>query len=126
MRNNIRIKILVCGGRDYSETVLEEVLDQYLERFGALEIISGMAKGADIKAYNWAKANGVICHEFPADWDRYGRKAGPLRNQQMIDEGHPDLVLAFPTKKSTGTYDMIRRAEKHKIKTITYIEGNDD
>ncbi len=47
----------------------------------------------------------------PANWER-GRRGGPLRNQRMLDEAKPDWVVAFPTEKSKGTWDMVRRAEK--------------
>jgi len=54
---------------------------------------------------------------FPADWKSYGKGAGPIRNQLMLDEGKPDLVLAFHNdiSSSRGTADMIRRAKKHGI-----------
>ncbi len=53
---------------------------------------------------------------IPADWDKFGKGAGPIRNQQMIDEGKPDLVVAFPG--GTGTADMVKRAKKHGIEVI--------
>ena len=54
--------------------------------------------------------------EYVADWATHGKKAGPLRNQRMIDEGHPDLVIAFPGGK--GTDDMTRRALAAGVATI--------
>ena len=51
---------------------------------------------------------------YPAQWDVYGRRAGPIRNQEMIDEGKPDGVVAFPGGK--GTADMVRRAEAAGLK----------
>lgn len=74
-----------------------------------MEVISGMAMGADTLAVEWAKHFGLKLHEFPADWDRYKKGAGSIRNQQMIDEGKPKLVVAFPG--STGTRDMVTRAK---------------
>lgn len=79
-------------------------------------IISGAAKGADTMALDWAVVNWCQFEEYPAQWKLYGRKAGPIRNQQMIDEGKPNLVVAFPG--GVGTQDMIRRARKAKIETI--------
>jgi hypothetical protein len=52
---------------------------------------------------------------FYADWDKHGRAAGPIRNQQMLDEGKPDLVVAFLLPQGSGTLDMIRRTEKAGI-----------
>ena len=51
-----------------------------------------------------------------ADWAKHGRKAGPIRNQRMIDEGRPDLVVAFPG--GTGTADMVERARVAGIRVI--------
>ena len=72
-------------------------------------IISGAGSGADTVATDWAVVNWVSFLEFSADWKKLGNAAGPIRNQQMIDEGKPDLVLAFPG--GTGTADMVRRAK---------------
>ena len=55
-------------------------------------------------------------------WDKYQNAAGPIRNQQMIDEGKPDICLAFPTKKSRGTWDMVSRCRKHNILVHIYEE----
>jgi hypothetical protein len=77
-------------------------------------IISGAATGADTAAIDWAVVNWCQFLEFPADWKKLGPSAGPIRNQRMIDEGKPDLVLAFPG--GTGTADMVRRAKAAGIK----------
>jgi hypothetical protein len=55
---------------------------------------------------------------YPADWDKYGKAAGPIRNKQMLDEGNPEKVIAFRFKNSRGTQNMINQAEKAGIKTI--------
>lgn len=70
-------------------------------------IIHGAALGADAAGHVWAKKNGVKTVPFPANWDEYGKRAGPLRNQQMLDFG-PELVVAFPG--GSGTADMVGRA----------------
>ena len=53
---------------------------------------------------------------YPADWDRHGKSAGPIRNRQMLAEGHPDLVVAFPDTVSRGTWDMIGAARHAGVK----------
>lgn len=117
------MRILICGGRDFNrEDVFDRVLNSIKSVNGDLEIISGMARGADTMAVNFAKTHGYKLYEFPADWSKYNNAAGPIRNQQMIDEGNPDIVIAFPTKNSRGTWDMIRRAEKANIKIIIVNE----
>jgi len=79
-------------------------------------IISGCARGADTLGIEWAEAKGVEVARFPADWKTHGRAAGPIRNQQMLEEGKPDLVVAFPGAR--GTADMIRRARAAGVELI--------
>ena len=104
------MRVLVCGGRDYSDVdrVYEELDAIFLEE-DAVEIIHGCARGADAIAAMWADERGVPVHAFPADWDKHGRSAGPIRNRQMLAEGKPDLVLAFPGGR--GTANMIAQAK---------------
>lgn len=101
---------LVCGGRDYWHPAhVALVLDTLLSEHPAMRVISGGASGADSIAAGWAKMRGVPVQVFKADWQTLGRAAGPLRNQRMIDEGKPDVVVAFPGGR--GTEDMLRRAQ---------------
>lgn len=79
-------------------------------------IVSGCARGADTLGIEWAEANGIEVARFPADWHTHGRAAGPIRNQQMLDEGKLDLVVAFPGGR--GTADMVRRAKAAGIDLI--------
>lgn len=106
------MRVLVCGGRDYTDSaaVFAE-LDALLQQHGTLAVIEGGARGADEFAQLWAKDNlrrGVELITVLALWEVHGRAAGPIRNQQMLDEQKPDLVLAFPGGR--GTADMMRRA----------------
>ena len=105
-------RVLVCGGRNYDDH--ERLFDE-LDSLGTpphhhvTVLIHGGALGADHWANVWAYERGVSRVAYRADWKRYGKAAGPIRNQQMIDEGKPDLVIAFPG--GFGTANMIRRAE---------------
>jgi hypothetical protein len=72
-------------------------------------IIHGGATGADTLAQAYANDRVIPTLVFKADWDKYGRAAGPKRNAAMLKQGKPDLVIAFPGGK--GTADMVRRAE---------------
>jgi hypothetical protein len=83
-------------------------------------LVHGAASGADAMAGRWAGANGVSVTTFPADWNRYGRSAGPRRNQAMVDS-EPDLVVAFPGGR--GTADMVRRAEAAGIRVLKITRG---
>ena len=96
------MKVLGCGGRDYGNwRHVFYVLDLYRELAPAIEIIHGGAKGADERVALWAKLGNVPVKVFPAHWDRYGRSAGFVRNKQMLAEGKPDLVVAFPGGRGT-------------------------
>ena len=106
------LRLLICGGRDYADRAhLFATLDRvHAKYFGLAGIIAGAARGADNLAAEWAKDRGVPLTEFPADWTKHGKRAGPIRNQQMLDEGRPDAVVAFPGGR--GTADMVRRGRK--------------
>lgn len=124
------MKILVCGATYFTDYELfhdelcriiyekGHVKHMYPFEVFDIEIISGMAKGADTLAVQFAKQYNLPLHEFPADWNKYGKGAGPVRNQKMIDEGHPDLIVAFPMKISKGTRDMINRGLMEDIEVI--------
>lgn len=92
---------------------LFQVMDALHRRHGFTSLVHGAAKGADELAGLWASSRrlGSII-EFPANWDKHGRRAGPIRNQEMI-ETKPDMVVAFPG--GTGTADMVKRAKQHGI-----------
>jgi hypothetical protein len=109
------VRALVCGGRDFADARwLWEVLNELQkEAGGALVILHGGAQGADALAGAWARHYGIPCLAYLAEWRRYGRRAGPIRNQRMLDEGSPDLVLAFPGGR--GTADLIARAREAGI-----------
>lgn len=114
------MRVLVCGGRDYVDRQkVHDVLNSIVPRsepdaYGnwlphGVTIIHGGASGADSIADDYSVVNWCDVQVFPADWKTHGRAAGPIRNQQMIDEGKPDLVVAFPGGR--GTADMVRRAK---------------
>ena len=115
------MKVLVCGGRDYADYErLYQILDDFNKGYPGLQICHGGARGADILAGGWAAERGVPCTVFPADWGRYGRGAGPIRNKQMLDEFKPNMVIAFPG--GAGTQNMIRLARKAGV--IVHIQDN--
>lgn len=111
------MRVLVCGGRNYDDLVgVSLVLDTMHVQRPFTALIEGGAKGADVCAATWAWHVGVPIERFPADWTTHGKAAGPIRNQRMIDEGKPDLVVAFPGGR--GTADMVRRAKAAGIKVV--------
>ena len=108
----------MCGGRDFNDRArLFDKLDGLLIKYGGFEVvIHGKAKGADSLAELWARSRKVPVKSFAADWDKFGKAAGPIRNQQMLEEGKPNLVVAFPGGR--GTQDMITRSRRRRIEII--------
>lgn len=103
-------RVLVCGGRDYSDRrTLYSILDAAHAANPIELLVVGGARGADQLAADWAGMRGVQKQIFSADWEVRGRRAGPERNQRMLNEGKPHLVIAFPGGR--GTADMMRRAK---------------
>lgn len=116
------MRILVCGGREYDDYLtVRNTLDHLIydgdhTNWEDHTIISGGARGADTLAVRFAQNYGTKLRVFQPDWKRYGKSAGHIRNQQMLDEGKPNKVVAFPG--GSGTADMIRRAKKANIEVI--------
>lgn len=109
------MRVLVCGGRDYTDReAVFAALDRLHAERGVDVVIHGDAAGADTQARLWAVARGIAHHPYPAEWEKHGRGAGPIRNQEMLDGGKPDGVVAFPGGR--GTADMVRRAEAAGLK----------
>ena len=109
------MRILVCGGRDYKNVsaVFHALHAAHAKRAISL-IIEGGAAGADRLARQWAEENGIPVQTFQADWKAHGKAAGPLRNEQMLRDGRPDGVIAFPGGR--GTSDMVSKAEAAGVK----------
>lgn len=121
------MKIIIAGGRDFNNLErLFKVCDRILKELDEIEIVSGMcpptkdsqgnviAWGADMLGLMYAKDREYKIHEFPADWDGLGRKAGPLRNGEMAI--YADGLIAFWDGKSRGTKNMIDTAKKLELK----------
>ena len=103
------MRVLVCGGRDYANwDKIRDTLDALHMKRDITHVITGASNGADSLADRWARWRAVAQTQFPARWLMHGKAAGPMRNKRMLDEGRPDLVVAFPGGK--GTVDMIRQA----------------
>lgn len=108
------MRLLMCGDRNYRKwgPIVAVILHEQ-----PAVVIEGEAPGADKIARRVAEVLGIPVLPFPADWDRYGKAAGMIRNQQMLDEGKPDKVVAFhdDIMNSRGTRDMVERAERAGI-----------
>lgn len=113
-------KYLFTGSRDWVD---ENPLLTLLSLWDPLNtiIIHGKAPGLDMLIDSLARPRGFEIRSYPANWNRYRRAAGPIRNQEILDKEHkpPDDVIhqcfAFPLQASKGTWDMVKRAEQAKI-----------
>ncbi len=121
------MRVLVCGSRDFGDraAVFNELDRLHCEAAdGITLVVNGGASGADKWARDWADERRVACDTFPADWKRWGRSAGPRRNQLMLTAGRPDLVLAFPG--GAGTQDMVDRATRAGFRVQHYVQHREN
>jgi len=116
------MKILITGDREWTDV---EAVVAALEGFppGTI-LVHGACRGADLTCAAVAESLGFIIKAYPADWNTYGRAAGPIRNQQMLNvenvvEEPIDECIAFHNniENSRGTKDMISRCSRANIKT---------
>ena len=116
--------MIVAGGRDFDNyEFLKEKLDETFESLGDLdahpiEIISGMANGADTLGIKYAKEHKLTRVLYPANWDKYPRMAGILRNMNMLVTA--THLVAFGDGKSHGTKHMIEIAKEKGIPVWIY------
>lgn len=112
------MKVIIAGSREGVE--YSDVVTAMKESgFVPTEIVSGKARGADTFGEQWAKENNVPIKEFPANWEKYKRKAGPLRNEEMGN--YADALVAVWDGSSRGTRHMINYAEKKGLKIHIHI-----
>lgn len=115
------MRLAIIGSREFKQyqylvTLLDPIKD-------SIEwIISGGARGVDSMAERYARVNKIPFLLFPANWDKYGKRAGFIRNQQIVDEA--DYMIAIPTPDSIGTRDSIRRAEIKEIPVEIFEIGD--
>ena len=77
------MKILIAGGQGFTDkAMMQEALSDYEDKVTC--VISGRAKGADTLGEQWGSSVGALTDPYPALWEKYGRAAGPIRNQQML------------------------------------------
>ena len=117
------MKIIVAGGREFNN---KEIIFRCLDSVGIKKeytIISGHATGVDSMAELYAKERGLTLEIYPAQWDKYGKKAGPMRNHEMACNG--DALIAFWDGSSRGTKNMLRHAVTKRLSIIVFdYNGN--
>ena len=113
------IKVIIAGTRDFNDyDFLKKNVDYFLQDLNPnkIEIVSGNARGADKLGERYAKEHNLPVKLFPANWDKYGKRAGYLRNQEMAN--YADVLIAFWNEKSKGTKHMIDIAKKQDLTVI--------
>jgi UDP-N-acetylmuramoylalanine-D-glutamate ligase len=114
------MKVLVCGGRNFNDPItLGSWLGGVHKQRGISLLIEGGAPGADFMARKFAEWQAIPVRTFEADWKRHGRAAGPIRNKQMLEEGKPDLVVAFPGGR--GTANMVEQARAAGVEVLEAV-----
>ena len=109
-----QFQVIIAGGRDFNDyPLLESKCDFYFSSRRPTLIIGGGARGADSLGQQYAAAKGFAYKLFPADWATYGKSAGMVRNNQMLQEA--DALVAFWDGKSRGTKNMISIAKTKGI-----------
>lgn len=111
------MKVIIAGSRDFNDyELLREKCDKALSLQKSVEVVSGTARGADLLGERYATERGYLITQFKPDWDKYGKRAGYLRNTEMAD--YADALIAFWDGESKGTKHMIDIATKKGLKII--------
>jgi hypothetical protein len=116
-------RILVSGSRHWKHSdakIIQNVLDVCSVKYEELHIIHGACQGVDSLAHGYAITREWIVTAVPAKWSKYGNRAGPVRNEYMLEKGRPDLVIAFHDNisQSKGTGHMVSIAKKANVPVI--------
>jgi hypothetical protein len=118
------MRVLFTGGRDFTDfDLFADTVEKFEQQHGEItEIIHGGARGADYMAeilYIYIRENTdrkINRIRMDAEWDKHGKRAGPIRNQQMVDL-KPDWCIPMPG--GNGTADCIKRCTKANIPLFT-------
>lgn len=113
------MKVLISGDRNWTNRELIRVWIAKLQDFGVTEIIEGGASGADTIAREEAEAAGIPVTEMKAQWNKFHKAAGVIRNTAML-KLNPEMVIAFHDDigSSHGTKHMIKIAKKAGVRTL--------
>ncbi len=110
-------RVIIAGGRDFSDyNMLRKTMDALLcnvSKDNDIVVVCGMARGADTLGEQYAKLRGYKVDYYPADWNRFGKAAGFIRNEQMAQNA--DALVAFWDGKSRGTKSMIDLGKQYQL-----------
>ena len=116
------MKFAIIGTRTFTDYQrLKSILDKIKSKYEIESIISGGASGADTMAEIYARENNIPLTVYKADWDKYGKRAGFIRNKYIIDDC--DICIAFWDSKSKGTKHSIDLAKSSNKKVFIIHTG---
>lgn len=111
-------KVIIAGTRDFDDYgLLCRHTDYKLSekrKTRRIVIVSGAARGADVLGEQYARERGYKVERYPANWEKYGKAAGPIRNDLMARNA--DALIAYWDGKSPGTWNMIETARNYGLK----------
>ena len=114
------MRVIIAGSRHiWNYAMLESAIEE--SGFDITSVVCGMAPGADCVGWAWAHINGIPIDEQPADWDRYGKRAGPLRNVAMA--ARADALILLWDGISLGSRNMLHEANRVYLETFTVCES---
>lgn len=121
------LRLLITGGRTWNDSILIRKVLETIEPKNIKILINGGAAGADTIAATIAREMEIKVKTFKADWKKWGKKAGPLRNLEMVEKARPTFCLGFHREisKSKGTLHMLGLCEKKKI-PFALLASHDD
>ncbi len=117
------MKVIVAGGRNFKkyQVVEDAIKDAISKGLQITQVVSGGARGVDTMGETWAVKNGVDIKRFPAEWDKYGVSAGPIRNAKMAEYGEA-LILIWDGV-SSGSKNMLLQAKNRNLKIFLFCLG---
>lgn len=107
------MNVVIGGYRNFENyKIFKSFVDSCLNELESKEmtILSGRCKGVDLMCEQYAKEKGLLLELYPAEWKKYGKATGPIRNKQMVEK--TDVVIAFVCERAKGTKNLILQAEK--------------
>lgn len=112
------MKVIIAGSRtaSFHQTAIAVHMSGIYSEI--TEIVCGMSHGADLHGKRYAEMHGFPVKEFPADWQKHGKAAGPIRNRQMAE--YADALIAVWDRQSRGTASMIQEAKKRGLRVFVF------
>lgn len=113
------MRVVIAGSRTfYYMYRLEESIKK--SGLDITEVVCGMARGVDELGYRWAREHDIPIKEFPADWNRYGKAAGPIRNKEMAEYSDAAIVLMYPDSRGSANMVLCMH-ELNKPSFVVYL-----